>query len=1753
MSQALTDLYNSAGGPGWLRAENWTYGEPCNDGWHGVICCPIDFPYLIGPEFDPANQRCSRTAERRRLSHDGATYIDVTDIPGMTDHLCSAGTAYGDDRDLARCTVVQVDLNANNLTGTIDFHVDTYPSPDLRTRGFTNLQLLGLAENHLVGNLPQWMIEVPNLVKITLGGNSFTRSDANYLIARSFCNSPGSNCSKSGLPGFGGAEVSGSCNAFGDNIVILEPYNGGCHVCDPTSTVLSNWYLLMFGYFFFLAIYVGAVWVAAKGPFHRLVRCCATKYGQSLKRWVAASVVISVHYQTIILVSSVRPYWPREAQIAFNFLALDYVAFTETSCMTNNVEGIFNQGLANNLIAQAEANSLLLFLLMMPPMMIAFNSLLKLLMKFFRNRELRKGITEHDDGALAKINKYVNFTFNVLADYIPNIEFVCSVLMATLLGSSLKVAKQLITWSGSFGMVFGSVLIAVQPSVWMLYGRDAAVAQRDRKESVLQAAGIPKDTFRVTFLTEPFKERAASYQLVILVQQFALFFCAWYSYNGAPRMSMPVDDVIWGHTGAFLTLMISWAWHSLTDPWDSAFLNAASSRLYFAEICILLSGIGWRNYYEDTFMGGTFAAIIVICAIGALPLTIVYLMVGLKATECSTRLMDGVSVKYLPLWIRGMRWEQMDLPKGTMAICYIHANTPTASSVHEALSSSGGKTQLEEDPRRLDDFTVAFDKFLAELAIGFSSSNLSAQVRKYGAESVKAAQFESLKFAKRRMKKQLKAFGVDTRKPKVEGDEDDGTSDEEDYTPADWEPPPEPALVKRAASGTLSRGSSQALSRQPSGAALRSEASRAALTRLPSGDDFGDDDDGAGATVPVLGASKSEVNRAALASLPSIDDFGDDEPGLSVDSSELSRIPSATAADAPAADSPEADAPAADDASAPAGAPAPEDASSTEGAPAPEAALDSHPESPPPSPPSPPASPPEDAPQLPRAASRSGLTDGTCLTRGQSSVGPGGSQLLRSASKSMADGTVLSGGQSSASLIRGTSLSRGQSSVSAMTDGTVLAGGKSSASLVAGTSLTRGRSSVSAMTDGTVLAGGKSSASLVRGTSLSQGHSSVSAMTDGTVLAGCKSSASLARGTSLSRGQSSVSSMTDGTVLAGGHASKSMADGTILTRGESRSTALSKGTVLEGYDGLPSIAAGTSLERGQSNVASMAAGTALARGKSSVPSMAAGTSLAPKGGKKLEYYGAAALMQRVERGEFSKDYESHLIHLDKGKTRRHGKMDQALEDKVVKQKFKGREPVLERTPVEPPVVPITGGHLSAGRYAFLASNIEWLVSASQDVSEAKKDVSAWPREANRGEPGDKQLDQQMAGVLEILNRTNFGMGEDVPGQVQSKNMASIGYSVRLCLHQHREAGTFNGRAAQIRQRFYLQVVDWRLISEANERFVVLPNEYLGQWAGRRLRVNEPNFSGGPMARGSDAVARLCHEGRAIMYDSAFTNVLALPAGVRARVLHHSIEYDKASMTTFTDRPWGDLGALMRALSTKGDEVGKSSKIFDAPIGNLVLKPGCSAGVLAQDIMTLVQDMSRDGATAEDADLEGLMKEVKRQMFEVGRDIVDAEAPFKELVSSFPKIIKADGHGVSLHLCASDTRRMGPDPTREINIWITVVDLDAHNPINVAKGGTLTPKASGHGGMPREPYLVQGEVLYVRSIDELDAEDKKEEEELEMEHKRLLTSRIARARSRKGGGDNGDSLNRQTSEASVSSAGAGAPADDDEEDEAADRV
>ena len=97
---------------------------------------------------------------------------------------------------------------------------------------------------------------------------------------------------------------------------------------------------------------------------------------------------------------------------------------------------------------------------------------------------------------------------------------------------------------------------------------------------------------------------------------------------------------------------------------------------------------------------------------------------------------------------------------------------------------------------------------------------------------------------------------------------------------------------------------------------------------------------------------------------------------------------------------------------------------------------------------------------------------------------------------------------------------------------------------------------------------------------------------------------------------------------------------------------------------------------------------------------------------------------------------------------------------------------------------------------------------------------------------------------------------------------------------------------------------------------------------------------------------------------------------------------------------------------------------------------------------------------------------------------------KDIVRAFPCVVKTGQgttvQGVSVHLCATDIRRLGPDPTREITIWLTLVDLSVLNPVNVVNGKTMTMP---HGIIDhRPPYVVKGEVAFLPTEEERQAEE-----------------------------------------------------------------
>ena len=602
--------------------------------------------------------------------------------------------------------------------------------------------------------------------------------------------------------------------------------------------------------------------------------------------------------------------------------------------------------------------------------------------------------------------------------------------------------------------------------------------------------------------------------------------------------------------------------------------------------------------------------------------------------------------------------------------------------------------------------------------------------------------------------------------------------------------------------------------------------------------------------------------------------------------------------------------------------------------------------------------------------------------------------------------------------------------------------------------------------------------------------------------------------TGLARGQSR--SIASG---LGRGESRGLADGLRGNQGKSLSDGLGRGNSKGLVDG-------TIIEDGEDeDEDGITKGTVLARIRRGArrASVAIGESAAVKKIKKTEAYDF--IMKDLLELESSEKF-----HSDGSKIKR------TLSDRGGKRRTGGK-PLLEREPPEPPEVPPGEESSPEAHFGFILSLVLWLTSPAQDVSQARENVSPWPAKANRAEPGDEQLDKPMTAVLHILEKINYGVGATSLGASETKPLIELGYQVVLCMHQHRNARTNASRAAIIRQRWYLAVIDWQAASAISSQeggakklapLLVMPNAYLPQWGGRPVRVKEPVYCGGVYARGSDTLVQMVRAGKAIIYDEAATSVFVAPPGVRVKILHHSVQNKKTNH--YDDFAWGDIKPLIRNLTG-----GKATLPFDEPLADIHLEVGTSFGLLLEELTNMVEEVAGSSGYAKLGLARLIARTFQDEMREIVRTIaLDGEtgSALRDLAlgGAFPKVIRAklpdddfddafqdlsekSEGGVSVHLCVSDTRRLAPDASRETVVWLTIVDLLQYNPVNAASGGYLTPKNVPID--PRHLYVVPGELTCPLSAEEV--ERRLEQEELNksrreaQELRRLQTSRLERAR------------------------------------------
>ena len=468
-------------------------------------------PYLIGAALlDPELQYCSsdpNSVARRRLHvgqpHDypstntpftypqwfpdsnshasDATNVTLSSIPPEGTHFCSTGTSYGDDRDLARCSVVQLLMNSYNMTGSIPATTtttlntrrlsDVVPPTTLREHEFTNLQSIDLGGNDLSGPFPMWITQLPALQTINMSMNQFdavgTVAETMQAIA-DMCERTGVTCTDGGLPGFGG-----TCLAFSNHVVMPQPEDAGCYPCPSAEDVASQYYLQLFlPVVCIVALYVFLVYTVAQGGVCTRLRIFNFIHQGSLRRWVGCCCILIMHGQLIILMcgtTGVRNFWPAEVETFIACISLDYTCFVEVECVVD-----LTDNLTYHLEQQYSINNWLWVIMIFPPFLITFLVGFRYYFTWRRRRDLEKGIIRDRDTIVQKVVEgFHDFVLNTM----PVFEFVCSILIPLCNAWMLRVTYQLVYWPRSTFPIQAILLLCSQPVIYILYGRDVAVAQ----------------------------------------------------------------------------------------------------------------------------------------------------------------------------------------------------------------------------------------------------------------------------------------------------------------------------------------------------------------------------------------------------------------------------------------------------------------------------------------------------------------------------------------------------------------------------------------------------------------------------------------------------------------------------------------------------------------------------------------------------------------------------------------------------------------------------------------------------------------------------------------------------------------------------------------------------------------------------------------------------------------------------------------------------------------------------------------------------------------------------------------------------------------------------------------------------------------------------------------------------------------------------------------------------------------------------
>ena len=465
-------------------------------------------------------------------------------------------------------------------------------------------------------------------------------------------------------------------------------------------------------------------------------------------------------------------------------LSLDYTCFTRPECMVDHTAG-----LSRNLNARSEIDFNVSMMLFSPMFILVLILFLRAASKY----RFRKDFSDDDDPANPTHSEMLEIEARKARNRVikmPTSEFICTVLMVVPAALAMRVARDQITWgtavprnplwrSEGAGYLWTSGL-ALLGSLFLLYTLWAAMAallQRARRGVFQHPLLVPKDLMHLSYLVQPYRASASGWQLLVILQQFLVFTAAWIANNGIntiddERVELNESasfDRIFGNGAMALTLFIMWLLQLIFEPWESAYQNATSARLYAYQFVAIGLGVAWQFCFNNVVLSAVVEALLIVTLIVLPFISILYLILGVCLVSFRIAVLTEKSVTTgpVPMWIKGMRWEEMPIPAAAVVIPAVYDGAPTAERVLEALDRSVMKraspVESEEEDRdvrysgsvqesaRKEKFTKSFEMLLQQLGApsdrkssGLTKRTDIAKARVQKALGKQRARFEGL-------------------------------------------------------------------------------------------------------------------------------------------------------------------------------------------------------------------------------------------------------------------------------------------------------------------------------------------------------------------------------------------------------------------------------------------------------------------------------------------------------------------------------------------------------------------------------------------------------------------------------------------------------------------------------------------------------------------------------------------------------------------------------------------------------------------------------------------------------------------------------------------------------------------------------------------------------------------------------------------------------------------------------------------------